>query len=106
VNSEKLDHPDCPFCDGADEDVDHLLQPALGSKGSTSISSMPPPNPLSGVRDAGFAKPVGTGSVRPVPGGTGPARYTTGPVPTSKPCLIFLTLNERVSLTGLPTVFF
>jgi hypothetical protein len=25
---------------------------------------------------SGFAKPVGTGPVRPVPGGTGPARYT------------------------------
>jgi hypothetical protein len=49
VNSEKLDHPDCPFCDGADEDVDHLLQPALGSKGSTSISSMPPPTPSQGA---------------------------------------------------------
>jgi hypothetical protein len=24
----------------------------------------------------GFAKPVGTGPVRPIPGGTGPARYT------------------------------
>lgn len=51
MNSEKLDHPDCPFCDGADEDVDHLLQAALGYKGSTSTSSMAAP-PLLGVRDA------------------------------------------------------
>jgi hypothetical protein len=27
-------------------------------------------------RGPGFAKPVGTGPVRPVPGGTGPTRYT------------------------------
>jgi hypothetical protein len=26
--------------------------------------------------DAGLTKPLGTGPVRPVPGGTGPARYT------------------------------
>jgi hypothetical protein len=35
----------------------------------------------------GFAKPVGTGPVRPVPGGTGPARYTnrSGSHPKTEP---------------------
>jgi hypothetical protein len=47
---------------------------------------------------AGFAKPVGTGLVRPVPG------TQTGPVPTLKPCpwrtgRFFWTVG-----TGLPTV--
>jgi hypothetical protein len=39
--------------------------------------------------------------VEPVRPGT-----QTGPVPTSKPCLIFLTLDEPAGLTGLPTGFF
>jgi hypothetical protein len=41
----------------------------------------------------GFAKPVRPGT-------------RTGPVSTSKPCLIFLTRNEPAGLTGLPAVFF
>jgi hypothetical protein len=30
----------------------------------------------------------------------------TGPVPTPKPCLIFLTLSEPAGLTGIPAGFF
>jgi hypothetical protein len=38
-------------------------------------------------REPGFAKPVGIGPVRPVPGGTGPTRYTnrSGSHPKSVP---------------------
>jgi hypothetical protein len=38
--------------------------------------------------------------VEPVRPGT-----RTGPVPTLKPCLIFLTLDEPVGLTGIPAGF-
>jgi hypothetical protein len=47
---------------------------------------------------AGLTKPLGTGPVRPVPGGT-------GPVPTHKSCLYFFNTSESAGFTGLPTGF-
>jgi hypothetical protein len=54
---------------------------------------------------AGFAKPVGTGPVRPVPGGSGPTRYMNRSGSHPEPCLKFLTHSEPSGLTSLPARF-
>jgi hypothetical protein len=56
---------------------------------------------------AGFPKPLGTGPVRPVTGGTGPTWYTNRPGSHPKPCLSFLTpLNRPVSPVYRPVFLF
>jgi hypothetical protein len=54
----------------------------------------------------GSEKPVGTGPVRPIPGGTGPVLYMNRSGSHPKVCLIFLTLGEPAGSTGLPVSFF
>jgi hypothetical protein len=56
--------------------------------------------------EPGFTEPVGIGPLRPVPGGTGPARYTNRSGSNPKPCLKFLSPIEPAGLTGLPVGFF
>jgi hypothetical protein len=56
---------------------------------------------LANLLRPGFAKPVGTGPVRPVSGGTGLARYMN-----SKPYLKFLLISKPAGLTGLPAGFY
>jgi hypothetical protein len=55
---------------------------------------------------AGFPKPLGTGPVRPVTGGTGPTWYTNRPGSHPKPCLSFFNPTEPAGFTGLPSGFF
>jgi hypothetical protein len=67
---------------------------------STVLLHRPP------VSRAGFAKPVGTGPVRPIPGGTGPARYMNRSGSHPKPCLQIRETGKPAGLTGKPSGFF
>jgi hypothetical protein len=54
----------------------------------------------------GFAKPVGTNPVRPVPGGTGPARYMNRSHFHPQTVAKILPISKLVGLIGLPAGFF
>jgi hypothetical protein len=58
------------------------------------------------LHQAGFAKMVGTGPVRPVPGGTGPARYMNRSGSHPKPCLQIRENGKPAGFTGKPPGFF
>jgi hypothetical protein len=53
----------------------------------------------------GLTEPVGTGPVRPVPGGTGPTRYLNRTGSHPKPNLEIPNLGEPAGFTGKPALF-